>query len=400
MFFKTIKLNEAIELIDKNFIKPSHTELVLLKDSLNKIIAQDIFSNIDLPSFNRSTVDGYAIRSNDINGASEFSPIPLNYIGEIKMGDINNSSLKPNECMYIPTGGMIPNNSDTMVMIEDCDSLEDEILINKNISRLSNIIFKGSEIKKGELLIKKNEKITSSHIGVLASMGIEKIEVFKKINFSIISTGDEVVEIGNKLKLGEVYDINTHLFSSLIKEAGGEVKTTILLKDNLESLSENLLASLETSDVVLISGGSSVGTRDFTEGAIANIGGEIFVHGISLKPGKPTIIAKFKNKLIFGMPGHPQSGVTVFKALIQSGILNKKRKIIYGELAENIYGDPGKTCFLNVKLTLENQKIKIYPLTSKSSMVRPLLDSDGYIEIPEHREGFYKNEIIEVILND
>ncbi|MHA4986921.1 molybdopterin molybdotransferase MoeA [Cetobacterium somerae] len=398
-FFKTVSLKEAIDSIVSKLDKELKIEEVLLEDSLNKIIAENIVSNIDLPSFDRSTVDGYAVKAKDICGASEFSPIPLKNIGNGKMGEENVNRIDLGQCMYIPTGGMLPIGADAMVMIEDCETLREEILINKGIAQLSNIIIKGSEIKKDDLLVKVGERITSSHIGVLSSIGISKVKVYEKIKFSIISTGDEIVELGKELKIGEVYDINTNIFRALIEEGLGEVTSTFLVKDDLSILSSTLKKALEIAHVVLISGGSSVGVRDFTEKAIEDIGGNIFVHGISLKPGKPTIIAKYKNKFIFGMPGHPQSGVNVFKALVEPIFLNKKRVKVYGELKENIYGDPGKTCFINVKLKTEDQKVQVYPLVSKSSMIRPILDGDGYIIIPEHKEGLYKGELVEVVLN-
>nr|WP_307776076.1 molybdopterin molybdotransferase MoeA [uncultured Cetobacterium sp.] len=399
-FFKTVSLKEAISSIESKLENKLKIEEVALKDSLNRVIAEDIYSNMDLPTFNRSMVDGYAVKARDVHGASEFSPIPLKCIGEVKMGEENNLKIDLGECLYVPTGGMLPLESDAMVMIEDCETLGEEILINKGVSQLSHIILKGSEIKNSDLLVKKDEKITSRHIGVLSSIGKEKIKVYEKIKFSIISTGDEIVELGQELKIGEVYDINTNIFRALIEEGLGEVDKTFLVRDNLDSLSKTLEESLKESHVVLISGGSSVGVRDFTEKAIEDIGGDIFVHGIALKPGKPTIIATYKDKFIFGMPGHPQSGVNVFKALVEPTFLNRKRIKIYGELEENIYGDPGKTCFINVKLVAENQKIKVYPVTSKSAMIRPVLESDGYILIPSQKEGLYKGELVEVILND
>ena len=399
-FFKTISLKEAIDKIEEKLDKKLEIEEVSIEKALNRVIAEEVVSNIDLPSFNRSTVDGYAVKAKDVYGASEFSPVLLKNIGDGKMGEENVSGIDLGECMYIPTGGMLPNGSDAMVMIEDCENLGEEILINKGVSEFSNIIIKGSEVRYEDLLVKVGERITSNHIGVLSSVGVSKVKVYKKIKFSIISTGDEIVELGKSLKIGEVYDINTNVFRALIEEGLGEVTTTFLVKDNLDTLSLTLEEALKNTNVVLISGGSSVGVRDFTERAIEDIGGEIFIHGLSLKPGKPTIVAKYKNKFIFGMPGHPQSGINVFKALVEPIFLNRKRIKMYGELGENIYGDPGKTCFINVKLKIESQKILVYPLMSKSSMIRPLLDGDGYISIPDYKEGLYKGELVEVLLND
>ncbi|MEG0069411.1 MAG: molybdopterin molybdotransferase MoeA [Cetobacterium sp.] len=398
-FFKTVSLDMAFkEISNKNNIILK-TEKIEIENSLGRILAEDIYSELDLPSFNRSTVDGYAVKVKDVFGASDFSPVPLNLKGTVVMGQKSEHIVESGSCVYIPTGGMLPEGADGVVMIEDCEFLGDEILINKGISNHSNLILKGSEIQKNQKIISKGERITSGHIGVLASIGRKEIEIFEKIKFSIISTGDEVVPIGSTLKIGEVYDINTHIFSSLIEEGAGEVVHKFLVKDSLELLSKNLKDALEKSHVVLISGGSSVGMKDFTEKAIESIGGEIFIHGMAIKPGKPTIVATYKDKFIFGMPGHPQSGVNVFRVLVEKIFLNRHRTVVLGKLTENLYGDPGKTCFVNVSLLYSEDGIKVQPFQSKSSMIRPVLDACGFISIPEHREGLYAGEIVEVILN-
>lgn len=401
-FFKTKSLDEAMEEIlsyQKNELR-EEIEIVDILSGLNRELFEDIISKIDLPSFNRSTVDGYGVRANDIYGASEFSPIPLKLVGESQMGIGTKGEIKSGECYYIPTGAMLPQGSDSVVMIEDSEELMDEILINKGISQYSNMILKGSEIKKGELVIKKGEIIKQGHIGVLASLGIENIKVKKKKKFTIISTGDEIINLGEELKIGEVYDINTHLFRGAIEQQGGEVKEYKLVRDDLDLLEKSIKKGLESSDVVIISGGSSVGVRDFTVKAIEKIGGEVFIHGLSIKPGKPTIVARYKGKIIFGLPGHPQSGLVVFKNLVEKIYFSRKKRTLFGELTENVYGDPGKLTIVNVSLNCINGKNLITPILGKSSMIRPIMLSDGYIKIPTKKEGLYKGEIVEVELND
>ncbi|MEG0817189.1 molybdopterin molybdotransferase MoeA, partial [Cetobacterium sp.] len=231
-FFKTVSLDMAFkEISNKNNIILK-TEKIEIENSLGRILAEDIYSELDLPSFNRSTVDGYAVKVKDVFGASDFSPVPLNLKGTVVMGQKSEHIVESGSCVYIPTGGMLPEGADGVVMIEDCEFLGDEILINKGISNHSNLILKGSEIQKNQKIISKGERITSGHIGVLASIGRKEIEIFEKIKFSIISTGDEVVPIGSTLKIGEVYDINTHIFSSLIEEGAGEVVHKFLVKDS------------------------------------------------------------------------------------------------------------------------------------------------------------------------
>lgn len=400
-FFNVTSLERSLEIIDENF--KLKEEKIDTEDSLGRILCEDIFSNLDLPSYNRSTVDGYAIDVSDSFGARENSGTLLKIAGTVDIGKVAKQILSKGKAIYIPTGGMVPQGANGVVMIEDTDLLGDDILINKGISENSNLILAGSEVKKGELVIKKGTKISYSHIAMLSALGVSTVQVSKKIKFYIISTGDEIVDIKENLKLGEVFDINTYALKGIIEENKGEVVKKVLIKDCLSSFENHIKEGIEQSDILLISGGSSVGVLDFTEKAILNNGGEILVHGISIKPGKPTIIAKNKDKLVLGLPGHPQSAITVFKVILDR-IMRKKNKFTLGTLGENIFGDPGKTLFINVKIRVEmvegKEVVKVYPIYSKSSMIKTLIESDGYIVIEPHREGVYKNEIVKVWLNE
>ncbi|MGL6114200.1 molybdopterin molybdotransferase MoeA [Cetobacterium sp. SF1] len=397
-FFKTISVEEALDKISNNKVIKETLELLSLENSLNRVLGEDIYSPIDLPSFNRSLVDGYAVLAEDTFGASESFPSLLNLKGEIKMGEYNATSISHGETLYVPTGAMIPNNSNAVAMIEDCDKLGNEILNYKSLGINNNIISKGQEIEKNKILLKKNTLITPYHIAVLASVGISKIKVFSKLQVSIISTGDEIIPIDKELPLGGIYDINTYLLKSYVESLGGNIVKTQLVKDNEELLNSALKESIKKSDLVLISGGSSVGVRDFTKKSIENLNGEILAHGLSVKPGKPAILAKCNDCFIIGLPGHPQSAINVFR-IFQNSFFNIKQHFTYGILEENLSGDTGKKTYINVSLHEINEEIYIKPILSKSSMVRPLIDSDGYIIIPEYKEGFYKGERIKVYFN-
>lgn len=399
-FFNTLSLEDALKVLaEKNSILLEE-ETVSLTDTLGRVLSQDIISPISLPSFNRSTVDGYAVDVRDVTGASETFPTPLTMIGEVEMGKDGSKEIKRGSCIYVPTGGMMPKNSDGMVMIEDCEILGDEILISRGVSKGSNMILKGDELKEGEFLIPKGTRVNPHHVGVLASIGKDRVSVYKRMSFSIISTGDEIIPLGNNLSPGQVYDINTHILLALIQEAGGEVTFTSLVKDDMALLEESLKEAVSKSQAVLISGGSSVGIRDFTEKAIEKIGGELFLHGLAVKPGKPTICAVLEDKLIFGLPGHPQSAANIFRTFVEPTLIGSPRKEIYAELGENLHGDPGKSCFINVKLIAEGDRMVAYPVFGKSSMIRTLMESSGYVVIPEYREGIYRGENIKVVLNN
>lgn len=402
-FFNVTSLEKSLEILEENFDFRLRAEIVDTEESLDRVLSQDIFSTLNLPSYNRSTVDGYAINVEDSFGASESMGTLLKMVGSIDIGKNCERKILRGEAMYVPTGGMIPPGCSGVVMIEDTDILGEEILVNRGISQNSNLILEGSEIKKGELVLKKGTKLSYSHIGILSALGVSEVEVYDRIKFYLISTGDEIVDIKETLKLGQVFDINTYALKAMIEKNMGIVVKKVLVKDNLSLLEKQIREGIHSSDIVIVSGGSSVGVMDYTEKAILENNGKILVHGISIKPGKPTIIAKAKEKIILGLPGHPQSAITVFRIMLDK-ILRKENRFIIGEVGENIFGDPGKSVVINVTIEIETieekQCIKVYPVYSKSSMVKPLIQSDGYIVIPPHREGVYKNESIKVWLNE
>ncbi len=380
-------------------------EEVHILECADRILAEDIISDIDVPEFNRSTVDGYAIKSQDSNGASETIPSLLNIVGKVEVGQVPNKSIKFGEAMYIPTGGMIPEGADGVVMIEHTEKLDEEnLMIYKSISPHENVIYKGDDIKKGEIIVGRGRRLTPETIGVLAALGRSKIKVYKRPKFYIISTGDEIVDIDEELQLGKVRDINTYTLYSLIVKLGGQVVGKAIVKDQYELLRAQVEKALEISDMVLISGGSSVGTRDYTAKVVNSFNGEgVFVHGMAIKPGKPTIIGEARGKVIFGLPGHPVSSIVVFKTLVETFV---KRKMgvreytprIRAVLDFNCHSSPGKRTYQMVKLREVDGIIHATPNFGKSGMISLLSNSDGYIILDPHEEGVYKGEEREVYL--
>lgn len=397
-FFKTVSLEEVKNILKTERERMRGEESLPLMESLDRISGEDIYSPINLPTYNRSTVDGYGVIMEDCQLASETFPTLLKKTGEILMGEKGGMVLKNGETVYIPTGAMVPQRCDGVVMVEYCDTLGDEILINRGVSKFENVIKKGDEVEEGELLIEKNTRITPYHIALLAGVGIEKINVLKKLKTAIISTGDEIIPLGEKMTLGKVFDINSYSIESYLRKNGAEIISNTLVKDDKSRLKESLIAAIESADIVFVSGGSSVGIRDFTVDVIEEIGGEILVHGIEIKPGKPTIIARRGETLIIGLPGHPQSALNVLR-MIWRELASVQEVEIYGRLLENISGEAGKTLFINVNIEEKDGEIFVRPLLSKSSMIRPLVQAHGYIEIGSSKEGLYKNEKVKVVLN-
>lgn len=405
-FFNVVSIKEAGHKILDNFKGYEFgLEEVSILEATDRILAEDIVSDINVPEFNRSTVDGYAIQSKDSHGASESVPSLLNIIGEVKIGEVPHKAIRSGEAMYIPTGAMVPEGADGVVMIEHTEKLDDHsLMVYKPISFNENIIQKGDDIKKGEVALKKGRRINPEVVGVLAALGISKVKVYKRPKFYIISTGDEIIDIDEKLELGKVRDINSYALYSLITKLGGKVVGKTIVKDDYDLLKAEVERAIDISDIVLISGGSSVGTRDYTAKVINSLGGKgVFVHGISIKPGKPTIIGEGGGKLVFGLPGHPVSSIIVFKAVVEPYIRNKMGIVEYKPQVKaimdfNFHSHPGQETYQMVKLREVDGEIHASPTFGKSGMISLLANSDGYIVIEPHEEGVYKGEEREVYL--
>lgn len=405
-FFNVVSVEEARRRVMNVFKDYTfEREAISLLESTNRILGEDIVSQIDVPEFNRSTVDGYAIKSKESHGASESMPSLFNIIGEVHMGEISKYNIKSGEAVYVPTGGMVPEGADGMVMIENTEKLDEStLMVYKSISFNENMILKGDDIKIGEIALKRGRRITPESIGVLAALGISQVKVYKKPRFYIISTGDEIIDLDEKLEMGKIRDINSYTLYSLITRLGGEVVGRSIVRDDYELLRAKVEKAIAISDIVLISGGSSVGTRDYTAQVIDSFKGKgVFVHGMSIKPGKPTIAGEGEGKLIFGLPGHPVSSIIVFKVLVEYYIRQKMGIIDFTPKTKavmdfNFPSSPGRETYQMVKLKEKDGKLYATPNFGESGMITLLADADGYIVMKSYEEGIYKGEEREVYL--
>lgn len=360
-------------------------------DSLDRILAEDIKANSDIPEFNRSTKDGYAIKISSKSNKRKL-------IGEVIMGEKTELNINEDEAVYVPTGGMVPESADGIIMIEDVEKKEDILILKKEIQASENINYKGNEMKKGELLFSKGRRLTPSDIGTFASIGINQIDVYKKPKFSIISTGDEIVDIDEEVGNGKIRDVNRYSLSAEIIKFGGEVIKTEIVKDDFELLKQATKNAMDMSDIVLISGGSSVGVKDYTLKVIESFEeGEVFVHGVSIKPGKPTIIAKVEEKIVIGLPGHPTSSLIVFKAFVEN-FLNEKLNIDNGIkktkaiIKEDFKNHSNRETYQMVKLEEKEDSFYATAIKGTSGMIYTLSKSHGYVIIKGEEEGLKKGE--------
>lgn len=405
-FFNVASVIEVYLIIDK-LAKEYElgTEDVSLMDAVDRVVSKDYYASVNLPEFNRSTVDGYAVVSMDVMGASESMPSFLDCISEINMGENTNLVLKTGQAVYVPTGGMVPNGADGMVMIEYIQKLDDKtILIHKAIAPGENMTMVGDDLQIGDLIVSKGKKINAYDIGLFASMGVGKVEVFKKPRFAIISTGDEIIDIDEVQKLGQIREVNGYALAALIKQLGGVVVSKVIVKDEFSLLQAAMANAIEKADIVLISGGSSVGTRDFTKQVIESFDdGTVMVHGISIKPGKPTIMGMIQHKLVFGLPGHPAAALIIFQIFVKKyiqRILKSEMKsfTIQAAIDSNVHSSPGKETYQMVELIKEKHEWKAIPLYGKSGMMTLLARASGYIRISDEKEGILKGELVEVHL--
>ncbi|GAA0732464.1 molybdenum cofactor synthesis domain-containing protein [Clostridium oceanicum] len=398
--FKVVSIEETKKLIEKNFdFKPLKEEVGLL-NSTNRVIFEDITSDINVPNFRRSTVDGYAVNSKDVAGASESMPSMMNYKGEVFMGAVPMFAIDfPGDCVYVPTGGMIPEGADSVVMIEYTEKIhEDTVLINKSTAYGEKVVQIGEDISKGETIIKKGKKLRPYEIGVLSSLGITKVPVFKKPKIAIISTGDEVVKPSEKPKLGEVRDINSYLLEAAIIEDGAIPINYGIVRDSFDDLNKTVKKASEEADIILISGGSSVGKKDVTIDVINSLGSPgVFVHGVAIKPGKPTIVGKVKDKIIFGLPGHPLSSAIVYKVMVKyyidkiTGYKENSFPII-STFDTNYHSAKGREEYLPVTLNLDESNVIASPIFSKSGLISGFSKAYGFIKINKNLEGIKKGE--------
>lgn len=399
-FFKTTSIEDGRREIEsrlKNY-EISYEEVDIL-ESRDRILYEDIVSRENIPGFNRSTVDGYAIDSRDSHGASSTIPSMVSLVEEIEMGGVPKKRIERGQTSYVPTGGMIPEGSDAVVMIENAEKLDEEnIMIYKAVSKGQNAIFKGDDIEEGETVLPKGKRITSHDIGVIATQGLSKVRVYRKLKVSIISTGDEIVDLDEPFETGKIRDINGYVLSSRVMELGAEVERKSIVKDQFRLLKSEVEDAVERADIVIISGGSSVGTKDYTYDVINSLGGEgVFIHGVAIKPGKPTIVGMAGEKIVFGLPGHPSSSILLFNIFVKEAMKNicntiELEKSAYCIMDSNFPSSSGKKTYQMVSVYESDGELYAKPIFGKSGMITLLSKADGYIEIDPHEEGIYSGE--------
>ncbi len=404
-FFKVTDLEKVFEFVSE--FPQVRTEDVPLHEATGRVLAADIISDMDLPDFVRSTMDGYAVPASSTFGASEANPAYLSIKGTIAMGESPCFSVGTGEAARISTGGMLPDGADSVVMIEHSEAIDGtSIEVYKSVAPGQNILEKGEDIRKGDILLSGGQKLRAQEIGLLAAFGKETVRVYKKPVISIISTGDEVVPIDKITDPGQIRDINTYTLYGLVEKAGAVPIMFGIVRDDFDDLFEKCTFALAQSDMVLISGGSSVGVRDFTIDVLSALpDADILVHGISISPGKPTIRARSRKQAFWGLPGHAVSAMVVFEVVVRPFIEHigglsleqiKKFKLT-AMLTRNISSAQGRIDFTRVRLIKKDGVLWAEPILGKSGLINTMVQADGLIEIGINTEGLNKGAEVEVM---
>jgi len=405
-FFKVKTIDQALEYAVQ-FPRMAPEE-VSLSDVVGRILAEDILSDIDLPDFSRSIMDGFAVRGSSTFGAGEANPAYLNVTGTVSMGNKPDLSVGPGEAVRIATGGMLPADADSVVMIEHTEAIDDTTIeVYRSVAPGQNTVAVGEDIKKGEVILRCGGKIRPQEAGMLAALGKQSVTVYKKPQIGIISTGDEVVAVHESPGPGQIRDVNTYTLSGLIREIGATAIPFGIVRDDYEALLAKSAQALAQCDIVLVSGGSSVGARDFTIEVITALeDSEILFHGISISPGKPTILARVRNKAFWGLPGHVVSAMVVFSRIVKPFIehvsgradVHRKKIRLTAKLSRNLASAQGRVDYIRIRLKQKKGVLWAEPILGKSGLISTMVKADGLIEIGMNTEGLDEGTQVEVIL--
>jgi len=405
-FFKVTPLETVFRYMHRFGVMDAET--LPLRQSSGRILAESIIPDSDYPDFNRATMDGYAVKAESTFGASEANPVYLTLTGSIAMGEIPAAAIQPAETMAISTGGMLPEGANGVVMREYATDIDEATIeIVRSIPPWAHTIARGEDLAAGETVLAPGIRLRPQECGTLAALGRYQIEVFEKPRIGIVSTGDEIIPIDQKPKTGKIRDINAYTLAAMVEKSGGIAKAYGIVADDAGELKATCLNALDEVDILMISGGSSVGTRDMTIESITGLpDAEILVHGIPLSPGKPTILARSGDTQVWGLPGQVTSTMIVFDRIVRRFVEHMGGFHVAGAppdirvpavLARNIASTPGRIDYIRTRIIAEDGQYRAEPILGKSGLIHTMIKADGLIEIDMNTEGLEKGTIVNVI---
>lgn len=407
-FFRVVTPAEALEALCQ--VGAIETEVVPTTQTRGRVLAEDLYSRVDLPHFNRAGMDGYAVLARDTFGASPALPAYLKLAGTVEMGEEATRRMGAREAVRISTGGMLPPGSDAVVMVEHTEETGDgTVEIYRAASPWLNVIQVGDDIRAGDPVFTRGRRLRAHDLGALTGIGIVSVPVFRRPRVALISTGDEIVAVDREPRPGQVRNINQHSLAGLIAECGAELNDLGVVPDEPEALRGALVKGLTWGDLTLLSGGSSMGARDMAVEVIGSLpDARVLFHGISVSPGKPTIYARAAGKPVLGLPGYPVSALVIFdlfaapliRALSgeNTAVAYTGRNTIQAVMNTNVSSQTGREDYIRVTLERRGEILYALPLPSKSGAIFTLVKADGMVRIDLNREGLEQGEAVEVLL--
>lgn len=403
-FLRVMTLEEARVRLERHWRpKPRVTQVPVLR-SRGLVLAEDVRSRLDLPPFDRAAFDGYAVRAMDTFGAEEDVPIKLRLVGKARAGAWPRKGVRAGECMEIATGAPVPRGANAVVMVEHASARGKWVEVRRAVSPWENVSKRGSELRRGEIVVKAGVVLTPSRVGALAAAGVKRVRVFRRPKVAVISTGTEVKPLGGRLGKGKIYDANGPALCGAIEHCGAEARYLGIFPDREDAIAKAVELGLGASDLVVISGGASAGARDLVPQAVQGLGRPgVVVHGLALKPGKPTFLAVVRGKPVFGLPGYPVSALVVFYKLVAPylrkmlGLPTLEAKVVKARLSSKVWSARGREELVPVKLELMEELVA-KPILKGPGAITSLSGADGYFEVPAQKELIEEGELVEVRL--
>jgi len=393
-----VSLDDAMRMLDELATPIERRERVPLLEALHRVAARDVVAGIDVPLADRAAMDGYAVRASDTYRARKFTPAELRRIETLYADSVPKKTVSKGTATEVATGSTLPKGADAVVMVEDTEKDGDEVRVYSPVHPGENVSRRGEDIRKGEVVVAAGEFLTPAKVGAIAAVGAADVEVFAKPRVAILTTGDEVIPPGGKIRPGQVYDINAHTMASVVREAGGDPVLLGRVADKLEALKAAIRRAAR-HDVVVFSGGSSVGEKDMIIDVLRAMG-EVRFHGVAVKPGKPTVLGVVGGKAVLGMPGYPTSCLSNCYMMLAPMLRTIARlppaleKVVELPLSKRIVSSMGRVEFHTVRVEDGNA----VPAYKESGAITSMAHADGYIEIPANVDLVEKGERVRVIL--
>jgi len=401
-FFSLKPVDEALDILLKN-IHEIGTESIGIEHAVGRVLATDLKPPRDIPAFDRAAMDGYAIQGEDTNGASDDSPVTLSIIGEVTAGDSTDLFVEKGEAVRIATGALVPKGADAVIMVEYTKATENKVEVFRSLPPGKNVSLAGEDAKKGELLLKKGSILRPQDIAILAAMGQKEVQVAMRPKVGVISTGDELVPLGEELGNGKIYDSNSYSTSALVQLSGGAPDRIGILGDDASKL-KDALKDTSIYDIVILSGATSVGGKDYVPEVVGELG-EILVHGVAMRPGKPVGFAVIDKTLVFMLPGSPVAAMFAFEAFVRPAMqkmMGVEPKSPYPQvkatLKKKIASSLGRKDFVRVRLVEEDNLYAEPVSTSGAGIISTMVKADGFVVVPDNVEGISEESEISVYL--